>query len=72
MRHTDDEIEQAGLRFELLAEGLDPATVKVELTEDLRQIAASSRVRGAATRREAVAATRTRAAPVAPAATAAG
>jgi len=42
MRHTDDEIEQAGLRFELLAEGLDPATVKVELTEDLRQIAANS------------------------------
>ena len=42
MRHTDEEIEQAARRFEKLAEGLDPATVEVDHTEDLQQIAAAS------------------------------
>lgn len=42
MRHTDDEIEQAALRFELLTGALDPATATVEQTEDLRLIAANS------------------------------
>jgi hypothetical protein len=42
MRHTDDEIEQAGLRFEQLAEQLDPASAEVDPTDDLRQIAAVS------------------------------
>ncbi|MPY81329.1 MAG: sigma-70 family RNA polymerase sigma factor, partial [Actinophytocola sp.] len=42
MRHTDEEIEHAGQRFEQLADELDPATVEVERIDDLRQIAASS------------------------------
>jgi len=39
MRHTDEEIERAAERFEKLAEELDPETVKVLVTEDLRGIA---------------------------------
>jgi hypothetical protein len=39
MRHTDDEIERAGQRFEQLADDLDPASAGVEQTDDLRQIA---------------------------------
>ena len=42
MRHTDDEIEQAALRFEQLAEQLDPAGAEVDATDDLRRIAAVS------------------------------
>src|SRR5450755_3842212 len=42
MRHTDDEIEQAALRFEQLAEQLDPASAEVDATDDLRRIAAVS------------------------------
>jgi hypothetical protein len=42
MRHTDDEIEQAGSRFEQLADELDPATAEVDHAEDLRAIAAVS------------------------------
>ncbi len=42
MRHTDDEIEQAALRFERLADGLDPATAEVADTNDLQQVAAVS------------------------------
>ncbi|MBA3488820.1 MAG: sigma-70 family RNA polymerase sigma factor [Longispora sp.] len=38
MNHTDAEIEQAALRFEQLADALDPATAQVEQIEDLRQI----------------------------------
>ncbi len=42
MRHTDDEIERAALRFDQLADELDPATVEVDQTDDLRAIAAVS------------------------------
>jgi hypothetical protein len=42
MRHTDDEIERAGSRFEQLADEVDPATAEVDHTEDLRTIAAVS------------------------------
>lgn len=42
MRHTDDEIERAASQFEQLADGLDPASAKVDHTEDLRAIAAVS------------------------------
>jgi hypothetical protein len=42
MRHTDDEIERAGSRFEQLADELDPATAEVDHAEDLRAIAAVS------------------------------
>jgi hypothetical protein len=42
MRHTDDEIEQASRRFEQLADELDPGTVEVDHTDDLRQVAAVS------------------------------
>jgi hypothetical protein len=41
-RHTDNEIEQAARRFEQLADTLDPATVEVEHTDDLREIAAAA------------------------------
>jgi hypothetical protein len=41
-RHTDDDIERAGQRFEQLADGLDPASARVQQTDDLRQIAAVS------------------------------
>jgi hypothetical protein len=41
-QHTDDEIEQAAQRFEQLANKLDPATVEVERTDDLRAIAAAA------------------------------
>jgi len=39
MRHTDEEIEQAAARFAELADTLDPTTVDVDQTDDLRQIA---------------------------------
>jgi hypothetical protein len=42
MRHTDEEIEQAGQRFEQLADTLDPATAEVDHTDDLRAVAAAS------------------------------
>lgn len=42
MRHTDDEIEQAALRFEHLSDSLDPDTAVVEHTDDLRRIATAS------------------------------
>jgi hypothetical protein len=42
MRHTDDQIEQAATRFEQLAVDLDPATARVDHTDDLRQIASVS------------------------------
>ncbi len=41
-RHTDKEIEQAARRFEWLADSLDPATAKVEDTDDLREVAAAA------------------------------
>lgn len=41
-RHTDDEIEQASQRFEQLANALDPETVQVDRSGDLRQIATTS------------------------------
>jgi hypothetical protein len=41
-RHTDKEIEQAAERFERLAETLDPATARVEETNDLREIATAA------------------------------
>ncbi len=42
MRHTDDEIDRAAQRFEQLADALDPTTIEVDHTDDLRQIAAVS------------------------------
>jgi hypothetical protein len=42
MRHTDDEIDLAAQRFEQLADDLDPTTIEVDHTDDLRQIAAVS------------------------------
>lgn len=42
MRHTDDEIETAAERFEQLADQLDPTSVEVDRTDDLRQVAAVS------------------------------
>jgi len=42
MRHTDDDIEQAALRFERMADELDPTTAEVDHTDDLRQIATVS------------------------------
>ncbi len=41
-RHTGNETEQAARRFEQLAGTLDPATVEVEHTDDLREIAAAA------------------------------
>jgi len=41
-RHTDHEIEKAAERFEQLADQLDPASVDVDHTDDLRQVAAVS------------------------------
>ncbi len=40
--HTDKEIGQAAERFERLAETLDPATARVEGTNDLRAIATAA------------------------------
>ena len=42
MRHTDDDIERAAERFEQLPDQLDPASVDVDHTDDLRQVAAFS------------------------------
>jgi DNA-directed RNA polymerase specialized sigma24 family protein len=42
MRHTDEQIEQAAARFEQLADDLDPDTVHVEETDDLRQVAVAA------------------------------
>jgi len=57
MPRSDEEIEKAGQRFARLADQLDPATVEVDQTDDLRQVAAvSDAVRTDAARlREAVA-----------------
>jgi hypothetical protein len=41
-RHTDQEVEQAARRFELLAGALDPETAKFEDTDDLRVIATAA------------------------------
>jgi DNA-directed RNA polymerase specialized sigma24 family protein len=41
-KHTDKEIEQAALRFERLADALDPATATVDDTDDLRVIATAA------------------------------
>lgn len=61
-RHTDVEIEQAGRRFEQLADELDPSTAEVSDTDDLQQVAAvSEAVRAHEARlRQAVEAARTR------------
>lgn len=40
MQHSKDEIERAALRFEQLADQLDPDTAQVDRTDDLRQLAA--------------------------------
>ena len=60
MRHGDDEIEPATRRFEELTEQLDPASARVERTEDLRQVAAASQAvrAGEGQLREAVQAAR--------------
>ena len=42
MPRTDDEIHQAARRFEALADGLDPDTAVVEVTDDLHQVAVAS------------------------------
>jgi DNA-directed RNA polymerase specialized sigma24 family protein len=42
MRHTEDEIERAAKRFDLLADELDPATADVLRTDDLREVAVAS------------------------------
>lgn len=39
MRHSDEEINEAAERFEMLADRLDPATAEVEDASDLRTIA---------------------------------
>jgi DNA-directed RNA polymerase specialized sigma24 family protein len=39
MRHTDEEIEQAADRRAQLADQIEPETVEVERTDDLREIA---------------------------------
>lgn len=39
MKHTDAEIEEAANRFEMLADNLDPASVKADDLSDLRAIA---------------------------------
>jgi hypothetical protein len=39
MKHTDAEIEEAASRFEMLADRLDPASVKADDLSDLRAIA---------------------------------
>lgn len=40
--HTDQEIEEAGRRFEQWADALDPETATVESAEELRAIAAAA------------------------------
>jgi len=42
MRHTEEEIEEAAIRFDLLADELDPATAEVLRTDDLREVAVAS------------------------------
>lgn len=42
MRHTDDDLDRAAARFEVLADNLDPDTAAVEATDDLQQVAAAS------------------------------
>ncbi len=42
MRHTDEEIERAAKRFDLLADELDPATAQVLRADGLREVAAAS------------------------------
>lgn len=44
MRHTDEEIEGAAQRFEQLADGLDPADVEVQRTDDLSAVAVAAEV----------------------------
>jgi hypothetical protein len=39
MRHTDAEIEEAGSRFERLADALDPAAASADDLSDLRAVA---------------------------------
>jgi hypothetical protein len=39
MKHTDAQIEEAASRFEMLADSLDPASVKADDLSDLRAIA---------------------------------
>jgi hypothetical protein len=39
MRHTDEEIKEAALRFEKWADELDPDTAEVEDISDLRAVA---------------------------------
>lgn len=39
MRHSDEEIERAAQRFEQLTEELEPDSVDVDYTDDLRDIA---------------------------------
>ena len=41
-KHTEDETDQAARRFEKLADELDPATTKIDHTDDLRDIAGAS------------------------------
>jgi hypothetical protein len=42
VRHTHEQVEEASRRFEELADELDPETVDVLDTEDLREVAAAS------------------------------
>jgi len=42
MRHTEEEIEEAAIRFDLLDDELDPATAEVLRTDDLREVAVAS------------------------------
>lgn len=41
-RHTDEEIQAAARRFELVADEFDPESAEADNTSDLRQIAAAS------------------------------
>ncbi len=40
--HSDDDLDRAGRRFEVLADSLDPDNAVVEVTDDLHQIAVVS------------------------------
>jgi len=42
MRHTDEDLDRAAARLEVLADNLDPDTAAVEATDDLHRVAAAS------------------------------
>ena len=42
MRHSDEQIQQAAVRFDQLADSLDPETAEVDDPSDLRAVAVAS------------------------------